>query len=138
MNRLLTSKTKFTAPPPGDFESDEIYGQRMFRKSQQLAQEFWEMWNTQYLTKVEIRSRWESPCPDLKVGDLVLIIDNQEPRNQWKNGRVLAVHQGPDGMVRKVSVMVGTADLDNKGKPNAKRTILERPIQKLVYLMSPK
>ena len=138
VNRLLTAKTKFTAPPPGDFESDEIYGQKMFRKSQQLAQEFWEMWNTQYLTKVEIRSRWESPCPDLKVGDLVLIIDNQEPRNQWKNGRVLAVHQGPDGMVRKVSVMVGTADLDNKGKPNAKRTILERPIQKLVYLMSPK
>ncbi|XP_067932957.1 uncharacterized protein [Watersipora subatra] len=39
-NHLLTAKS-FQLPPPGDFDQEEIYGRQMYRKSQQVAEEFW-------------------------------------------------------------------------------------------------
>ncbi|XP_067940311.1 uncharacterized protein [Watersipora subatra] len=135
-NHLLTMKSQHFPPPPGEFDSAEIYGRLMYRKSQQLAEEFWTMWKAQYLTKIEGRSKWENPKQNIKVGDIVIIVDNNEPRNQWKTGSVIATHQGPDGLVRKTTVMLGTKDLNNAGKPNRPRITLDRPVQKLIKLMS--
>lgn len=134
-NRLLTSKANFNPPPPGEFDSEEIYGRQMYRESQQLANEFWEAFQAQYLTKIERRSRWESPKPSLKVGDIVLIMDDNDHRNYWKTGRVIAVHKGADNLVRKARVMVGKTDLDKAGR-GKERSVLERPIQKLVLSMA--
>ncbi|XP_067950301.1 uncharacterized protein [Watersipora subatra] len=135
-NRLLTAKSGFTAPPPGDFDNEEVYGRSMYRKSQQLAQEFWYAWTTQYLTAIEKRTQWQFSQPDLKVGDLVTIVDSNEHRNYWRTGRVISIHRGVDHKVRKASVLLGTSDLDKLGKPTKDRTILERPVQKLVRFMS--
>ncbi|XP_067932318.1 uncharacterized protein [Watersipora subatra] len=135
-NHLLTMKSQHFPPPPGEFDSAEIYGRLMYRKSQQLAKEFWTMWKAQYLTKIEGRTKWENAKQNIKVGNIVIIVDNNEPRNQWKTGSIIATHQGPDGLVKKTTVMLRTKDLNNARKPNRPRITLDRPVQKLIKLMS--
>ena len=135
-NHLLTMKSQHLPPPPGQFDGTEIYGRSMYRKTQQMAEEFWTTWKAQYLPKIENRPKWEAPRQNIKVGDLVVIVDNNEPRNSWKTGVVVAVHQGSDGLVRKTSIMTGTTDLDTSGKPRHPRVTLDRPVQKLIRIMS--
>ena len=135
-SHLLTMKSPHLPPPPGEFTDTEIYGRSMYRKSQQLATEFWHMWTSQYLTRIESRAKWEKPREDVKVGDIVIIVDSNEPRNLWKSGIIDSVHRGSDGKVRKTSVMVGTTDLNKYGRPLKPRLVLERPVQKLIKIMS--
>ena len=107
----------------------------MYRKTQQLAEEFWKLWQAQYLTRIEKRSRWECSQHNLKVDDIVLLVNENEPRNMWKTGRIIAMHKGPDHKVRKCSVMVESSDLDNNGGQRNAKVVLERLIQKLVRIM---
>lgn len=136
VNHLLTGKSWPILPAPGEFTSEEIYGRQMYRKSQQVAKEFWEMWSSQYLTKIETRQQWQTKKTNLKVGDIVSIIDSNQPRNLWQVGRVIAVHLGKDQNVRKVSIVLATTSLDSSGKITKERQVIERPAQKLILLMS--
>ena len=58
-----------------------------------------------------------------KVGDVVLVIDPDAPRRDWKRGRIEAVHPGTDGLVRVV---------DDRTKGVVKR----RPISRISPLES--
>ena len=79
---------------------------------EEVSADFAKDWKAHYLPKIENQPKWEAPWRNIKVGDLVVIVDNNEPRNSWKTGVVVAVHQGSDGLVRKISIMIGTADVD--------------------------
>lgn len=60
------------------------------------------------------------------VGDIVLISDENTPRNQWHIGRVVEAHADEDGLVRKTKLRVGTS---------SSIKYLERPIHKLILLL---
>ena len=113
-NHLLTGKSQCILPPPGEFDNEEVYGRHMYRKCQQMAADFWTMWKACYLTKIEQRTRWETPSKDLEVGDVVLVVDNNQPRNMWDLGRVINIHLG---------------------KALKERKTVERAIQKLVLIV---
>ena len=68
--------------------------------------------------------------------DIVLIVDEGAPRNEWNMGRVLNAIQSKDGLVRKATILVGSRNLDKKGKRNGQPSILERPVQKLVLIQA--
>ena len=52
-----------------------------------------------YIPNLQIRSRWAEIQRNLKVDDLVLIVDEQKPRSLWPLGRILEAIQGRDGLV---------------------------------------
>ena len=70
------------------------------------------------------RSKWNAPRQNLKLDDLVLIIDDQCHRSYWKLARVIEANASQDGLVRSVKVQL------------ADRSVLKRPVQKLVRLLS--
>ena len=43
-NDLLTMKTGVTVPPPGDFQREDVYARRRWRRFQSLANQFWTRW----------------------------------------------------------------------------------------------
>ena len=88
---------------------------------QYLSQVFWKRWLKQYLPELQRRQKWLHKQPNVSVGDLVLIIDENVPRNLWPLGRVTEVCPGRDSQVRSVKV-------------KRKTTELVRPISKLVML----
>ena len=69
------------------------------------------------------------------VGDVVLVIEEDVPRNQWLLGRVDEVYSDEVGLMRKVKVMVATLSLDKNGKRHEVMYLKKRPIHKLVLLL---
>ena len=67
------------------------------------------------------------------VGDVVLMKDDDLPRNQWKLVRVEENLPSEDGFVRKVMLAIGTTTLDRCGRRTQEVQYLERPIHKLVF-----
>lgn len=70
------------------------------------------------------------------MDDIVIIKDDNVPRSRWQLARISEVHQGSDGRVRTVKLVLADACLDDKGRRVNQVKYLERPIQKLVLLMS--
>ena len=69
------------------------------------------------------RSKWFKDRRNLKVGDIVLIIDPSVQRSQWSMALVDQVYEGDDGLVRSVRV-------------KTKLGLYDRPITKLCLLVS--
>ena len=134
-NHLLTMKSKIIVPPPGVFVREDLYAVKRWRRVQHLVDQFWSRWRKEYVHILQNRSKWVKPQKNLKVGDVVLIKDDQVNRNQWKLGRVVEVKFSDDGFVRSCKLLVGDSSLDRLGKRVRSVSYLERPINKLILLV---
>lgn len=123
-NHLLTMKSRVVLPPPGVFQKADVYCRKRWRTVQYLANEFWRQWRKQYLLASQERQRWHVEKRNLQVDDIVLIIEEDVPRNKWPMGRIMEVLPSDDGLVRKVNLKVGGSDIP-----------LKRPVTKLVMLV---
>lgn len=134
-NHLLTLKPKCLLPPPGEFSPSDMYVRKRWRHIQFLAEEFWNRFRKEYLVTLQSRQKWNREKRNLEVNDLVLIKEDDQPRNMWKLGRVTQVSKDDKEVVRKVSLIVGTPNLSKNGKRSGNLTVLERPIHKLVLIL---
>ena len=128
-----------TSLPPGIFEEEDLYCRRQWRQAQFLANLFWKRWIKEYLPTLQERKKWNEPKENLKVGDVVLLMDENFPRGQWPLARVLEVFTSDDGLVRpaavKTSCTVTThAKRQKKREVKTTTTVLKRPITKLCRL----
>ncbi|KAK3744934.1 hypothetical protein QZH41_007780 [Actinostola sp. cb2023] len=87
-NHLLTMKTKILLPPPGVFMKADLYCRKRWRRVQHLTNEFWKKWRKEYLQTLQMRKKWTAPTRNVKVDDVVIIKDDNLPRNDWKLARV--------------------------------------------------
>ncbi|XP_075150527.1 uncharacterized protein LOC142224630 [Haematobia irritans] len=90
-------------------------------KLKALHHQFAIQWKNDYLKSLQKRYKWEQSTPNIKLGDLVVIIDDLLPPNEWRLGRIEQTHFGPDGRVRIVDVRTATG-------------LISRPIVKLCHL----
>jgi len=97
-------------------------GVKPWKVSQYLADEFWARWIREYLPVLTKRSKWFEDQPSLKIGDIVIIIDDTAPRNLWRRGIVEDVHPGVDKKVRSATVRTSTGTYK---RPVAKLARLE-------------
>ena len=134
-NMLLTGKTKVILPPPGEFQKVDLYVRRRWRRVQHLANEFWSRWRKEYLQGLQARPKWNDAIVNLREGDIVMIVDNNIPRNEWSVGRIESVEKSDDELVRKAKVRLATKWIDRKGRRMEEAKFLERPISKLVLLV---
>ena len=134
-NHLLTMKTNIVLPPPGEFSSNDKYSRKRWRRVQHLCDVFWQRWKKEYLSQLQERQKWCKSSRNMKIGDIVLMVDDGLPRCQWKLGRIADVYPGSDNLVRKVKVLLGDPGLSVKGKRVSKSKYVERPIHKVVLLV---
>ena len=109
-------------PPPGEFKREDLYCRKRWRRTQHLAQEFWSRWSKEYLQQLQPRNKWIRPGRNFQIGDIVLLKEDQSPRNRWPMAKVVATHPDDQGQVRSVTVLTSYGSK------------LERPINKLVLL----
>ena len=76
--------------PPGVFLKADGY-RRSWRKTQYLADLFWERWLKEYLHLLQPRSKWHGSSPSLKPGEVVLVKDENTKRSCWPKGVVESV-----------------------------------------------
>ena len=130
-NHLLM---KVFLPPPGVFQSADMYCRKRWRRVQHLANEFWVRWKKEYLQSLQQRQRWTEPRRETCIGDVVIVKDDDQPRNNWKLARVVDTFTSADGHVHKVKIAVADHELDRSSKQVRPKKFLERPVQKLVLL----
>ena len=135
-NHLLTMKSKVILPPPGVFQRADIYSRKRWRRVQHLAAEFWDRWKKEFLLSLTTRQKWIRPRRNLQVNDVVIIKDDNQPRNKWQLARVAEVYPSDDGLVRKVKVLVADSSLNRSGQRTEPVSYLERPVQKVVLLVA--
>ncbi|XP_070854619.1 uncharacterized protein [Drosophila suzukii] len=58
----------------------------------------------EYLKELHKRNKWQVPIENQRVGDLVVIKDDNLPSNEWRLGRIDSVFPGADGNVRVVDI----------------------------------
>ena len=71
---------------------------------QELVRHFWKRWLREWLPSLVRRPRWNTIRDNIKVDDVVSVIDANLPRGQWSIGRIEEVYAGADGHVRSVKV----------------------------------
>lgn len=90
---------------------------------QKMHQNFWKRWQTEYLTRLQERPKWLQKEEEPKVGDLVLLKDENLPPSKWAMGRILQTHPGSDNLTRVVTL-------------KTQNNVLQRPITKICPLIS--
>ena len=106
-----------SAPPDGEVLRFS------FQRARALVDAFWKRWSKDYVSTLRDRSKWLKTKTDLKVGQLVLLVDEVMARDAWKLGRIVSI-SGDESHVRTVEVMAGA--------PNNK--VFRRDITKVVPL----
>ena len=109
-NHFLLQR-KVAGLPPGVFVKEDHLGRKQWRKVQYLTDAFWKRWISEYLPTLTEREKWLKDQRDVRVGDLVLILDENVPRNKWNLGRVTEVFVGRDSRVRSAKVKTSSTEL---------------------------
>ncbi len=104
----------------GASKCNDIYRSR-WRHVQSLGDQFWKQWTRQYLPQLQRRTKWLVKQRNMKVGDLVLMLDENTPRSLWPLALVIAVNEGRDGLVRSLRLKTKSSEL-------------VRPVTKVVFL----
>ena len=130
-NMLLTMKSNITLPPPSNFADADVYSRKRWRAVQHLANVFWKRWRSEYLSQLQSRQKWvHSKSENIGVGDVVLMKDDNVPRNQWPLAKVVECNTSSDQHVRSAKLLLG-----NQKGPQKSNHYLVRPVSKLIVLV---
>ncbi|XP_066588158.1 uncharacterized protein [Prorops nasuta] len=83
-----------------------------------VRQDFWKRWSLEYLNELQIKSKWWKEGINIKIGELVLIKNKILPCSQWMLGRVTKIHPGHDGVVRAVTMLTSSGELQRANRIN--------------------
>ncbi|XP_046406382.1 uncharacterized protein LOC124171284 [Ischnura elegans] len=97
-----------TSMPEPDLIALQVNRLSRWQHVQQLFQAFWRRWSTEYLSSLQQRTKWTVKSENLRVGTLVLLVEENQPPLQWRTGRVLELHPGGDGLCRVITVKTST------------------------------
>lgn len=92
-----------TQPEPSLLDINENRLTR-WQHVQQLFQSFWKKWSDEYLCRLQERPKWRNPQPNVEVGALVLLKEENMPPAKWPLARIIKVHPGRDHKVRVVTI----------------------------------
>lgn len=121
-NTVLTQKSSTFLPPPGVFQRDDLYCRKRWRRVQFLADAFWNRWRKEYLVALQRRSKWNQPERSPRLGDIVLVKDENQHRNCWTLAKIVECFPSDDGIVRSVEIKTMNG-------------VLKRPTNGLVLLV---
>ncbi|GFW65448.1 DUF1758 domain-containing protein [Trichonephila clavipes] len=63
---------------------------------QKMKLGFWRKWKIDYLSNLQNRTKWKSPNNNFKVGEIVIIKEDNIPPATWPLGKVIETHPDPN------------------------------------------
>ena len=93
-NHLLLKHRAYCTPQ--SIVSDADIHRSSWKQIQYLSNVYWKRWLKLYLTSLQGLSKWRRTTRDTRVGDLVLINEDNLPRGRWPLGRIVEIHPGTD------------------------------------------
>ena len=97
------------------------------RYHRNLLHGFTNRWQTEYLQSLqEVSSKPGSKSSNIEVGEVIVIKDENSPRQMWKLGHIAELIKSENGLIRSAIVRTNTKE--------GKATLLKRAIKHLVPL----
>lgn len=112
-----------TMLPEPDLQTVNLSHLSRWQFIQRLTQQFWKRWSLEYLNSLQVRSKWGSQQSNVKIGDIVVLKEENMPPAKWLLCRVIEVHPGSDGKVRIVTL-------------KTKTNVFKRTITKVIPILS--
>ncbi|GFW43054.1 integrase catalytic domain-containing protein [Trichonephila clavipes] len=75
-----------------------------WQKITKIIQFIWKRWSVDYLNSLQQRNKWHFEKKNAKIGDMVIIKEDNLPSCQWSLGRINNIYPGKDSKVRVVEV----------------------------------
>ncbi|KAL7723423.1 hypothetical protein ACLKA6_012344 [Drosophila palustris] len=104
-----------------DTPSSGISCSRRWQLLSMLRQWFWRAWSKDYVHSLQLRGKWTAEQPNLAIGALEVIHEDNTPPQRWTTGRIVEVVPGADGRIRVADVKTAVG-------------VCRRPIHKLAVL----
>lgn len=82
---------------------------KLFLEADKRLTAFWRIWHERYLLSLKRSSKSFAGRNSEKTpntGDIVIIEQDEIPRNFWRTGRILELNTGRDGLIRTVKLKV--------------------------------
>lgn len=105
---LLPSRVK------AEYDSSDKDDRLIYHRGRAVADEIMRRFTSQYLPTLTKRGKWFKEQEDLKIGDLVLIIDPNNTRSPHPRARIIETHEGRDGHVRVVDLVMPDGSKRNR------------------------
>ena len=100
---------------------DSVDGRKRYGLLKDMLKGFWNKWSIEYVSSLQVRNKWKNEFPNVQVGDIVYVKEDNVPPLNWPLARIQRVYTGNDDKVRVV-------------KLKTQRGELTRPIKKLKIL----
>ena len=97
---------------PSIFGVDEFDHRKPYARAQPYANAIWSPWLKDYVPALNRRSKWQTPAEQLfKVGDLVWIVEERNPRGYYPTARIGELRYGSDSAARSAVVRTSSGSL---------------------------
>lgn len=94
-----------TSLPQPDVQETPMNRLSRWQHIEQIRQRFWSRWSREYLTACQQRAKWKlDGRPRFKIGQLVMLKEDEILPWKWTLARIIEEHPGKDGIVRVVTV----------------------------------
>ncbi|GFX50247.1 uncharacterized protein TNCV_2782691 [Trichonephila clavipes] len=75
-----------------------------WQKITKIIQLIWKRWSVDYLNSLQQRNKWHFEKKNAKIGDMVILKEDNLPSCQWSLDRINNIYPGKDSKVRVVEV----------------------------------
>ncbi|XP_048001299.1 uncharacterized protein LOC125238053 [Leguminivora glycinivorella] len=93
-----------TAPACADLVDAPAQRLSRYQQVEQMRQHFWARWSKEFISELQVRTKWTKNMDDLKVDTLVLIKEDHTPPLKWSLGRITKTFPGKDGVSRVADI----------------------------------
>ena len=76
---------------PDSVDTEVFNARKKWRRVQELVHHFWHRWLHEWIPSLSVRKKWRREQVDLKVGDVVIVMSPDTPREKWPLGRIVRV-----------------------------------------------
>jgi len=134
-NSLLLGRA--TAKNPGGWQALSSNLSTRYQLVQQLTDQFWQRWVELCAPNLIVQRKWFECSRNLRPGDVVLVLDKNSLRGQYRLGLIKDIFPGIDGKVRKVSLTYKNFKIGEKvcQYSGVKDTVITRGVHRLALLV---
>ena len=97
-----------TAAPPDPRINERTSVKSQWALVQHWTNIFWRRWRTEYLSQQQSAAKWHEKVSSAKEGQVVILMNDHLPPQEWSLGRIEKLYPGPDGHPRTADVATKT------------------------------
>lgn len=93
-----------TAPASEPLAEVPVHRLTRYQHLEQIRQHFWNRWSKEYISELQIRTKWKHHKSDLQPNTMVVIKDDNTHPLKWSLGRIISTKPGKDGISRVADI----------------------------------